>query len=99
MDLINVLCVFKGTKRKLDVYLLHVVIDSYFLFDHQDFIRYSTRAGEDCSSLEKTLNMLLFVIKAIEDQQLLNNIYSAPEDVKSLGTILRHVSACILIDD
>jgi len=55
-------------------------------------MRYTTRAGENCSSLEKTLNMLLFIIKAIEDQQVLNTVYGAPEDVKLMGHVLRHVS-------
>ena len=36
--------------------------------------------------------MLMSVLKAIEDQQILNNIYSAPDDMKSLGHVLRHVS-------
>ncbi|XP_067933210.1 obscurin-like [Watersipora subatra] len=56
----------------------------------KDFIRYTTRAGEDCASLEKTLNMLMSIIKAIDDQQILNNIYGAPEDLRLLGNILRH---------
>ena len=36
--------------------------------------------------------MLLFVLKAIEDQQVLNNLYGSPEDVKTLGHVLRHVT-------
>ena len=36
--------------------------------------------------------MLMSVLKAIEDQQILNNIYSAPDDMKSFGHVLRHVS-------
>lgn len=58
-------------------------------------MRYTTRAGEDCAPLEQVLNMLMSVVKAIDDQLILNNIYGAPEDVKAFGNVLRHVSVVI----
>ena len=60
----------------------------------KDILRYTARAGDDCTSLERAISMLASIELQVKHAQLLNNIEGLPGDVSSLGQLIRHVRLC-----
>nr|KAG5697851.1 hypothetical protein BaRGS_017108 [Batillaria attramentaria] len=56
----------------------------------KDILRYTARAGDDCSSLERAIAMLASIELQVKHNQLLQNIEGLPGDVSSLGQLVRH---------
>ena len=57
----------------------------------KDILRYTARAGDDCTSLERAISMLASIELQVKHAQLLNNIEGLPGDASSLGQLIRHV--------
>ena len=60
----------------------------------KDILRYTARAGDDCTSLERAISMLASIELQVKHAQLLNNIEGLPGDASSLGQLIRHVRLC-----
>jgi hypothetical protein len=59
----------------------------------KDILRYTARAGDDCSSLEKAITMLASIEIQVRHWILLQNIEGlSKNDVANLGQLVRHVS-------
>ncbi|XP_076459478.1 uncharacterized protein LOC143292788 isoform X2 [Babylonia areolata] len=57
----------------------------------KDVLRYTARAGEDCSSLERAIAMLAGLENQVRNALTLNNLEGTPSgDVTSLGQLIRH---------
>lgn len=60
----------------------------------KDILRYTARAGDDCTSLEKAISMLATIELQVKHAQLLKNIEGLPGDISGLGQLIRHVRFC-----
>ncbi|XP_070188406.1 obscurin-like isoform X2 [Littorina saxatilis] len=56
----------------------------------KDILRYTSRAGDDCTSLERAIAMLASIELQVKHTQLLHNIEGLPGDASSLGQLIRH---------
>ncbi|XP_013419361.1 titin-like [Lingula anatina] len=56
----------------------------------KDFIRYTARAGADCSKLEEAHDMLGAILKQADDKYHRDQIEGYPGDLADLGNMVRH---------
>lgn len=57
----------------------------------QDFLRYTARAGEDCTDLQNAIEMLTGICRQVQQLNILGRVQGLDGNVLEMGPVLRNV--------
>uniref|UniRef100_A0A3Q2W7L4 Kalirin RhoGEF kinase b n=1 Tax=Haplochromis burtoni TaxID=8153 RepID=A0A3Q2W7L4_HAPBU len=71
----------------------------FFLFVHQDFLKYTSKAGLDCEEIEKAVELMSLVPKRCNDMMNLGRLQGYEGKLTSQGKLLQQETFCVWEQD